>query len=488
MNKPGMQWLPTNAMVTGRCAPGQVPLTIVLHEVDVPLQTLDAQIQGVTCDPDECGLHTSFHYGVSGAIIHNYVNPADQSCSFADPLDNCTTINIAVVTGVTATIPGGCFAPNNAYGETTLDSLCHLIAWLMQTYNLPITAVVRHLKELKDLPWDKLVCCIDEVLNEPVPVPPICITLNALPPASVVPPTVTVVDLATCTTVVISTTGSGAILNPVDCLGVPINLAAAPALATCANLIAAVPVLSPVDCLGAPIDLTAAPELVTCDGLLTVLSTVLDPVDCQGVPIDLTASPALATCADLIAAVPVLNPVNCLGLPIDLTAAPALALCSDIIPVCDIPVGTYDPTLPLSMFQSQLGACVQIQMPPAQPATCATNPLVTTALSPQGWGQVQDYLTPKVISTDYILVPATDNVILARTNLTVNLTIPGPCDRQDFWITNLVPANTVIINGAGPLVGSIPAITLNGAGPWTLNQGETAHIVWSVALNGWIIL
>lgn len=96
---------PSILFTTGRACAG--PLAVVLHQYSSGIEMLDSEM-------DRCprpkpaqspGCHTSFHYGVDGCTIHQYVSPANTAWGFGvtpptcpepicppDPCESCTGV------------------------------------------------------------------------------------------------------------------------------------------------------------------------------------------------------------------------------------------------------------------------------------------------------------------------------------------------------------------------------------------------------------
>jgi len=211
MAKPPITPVPSPNFTAGRCGPGQ-PLAIVLHEYDGAIEQLDSQmIQPVL--PPFIGCHTSLHYGLSGCVIHQYVQDADTAYSFfgagscgtgtwtfpaafpgIDP--NCYTLNIAVTTGVLG-LDGICEPNPNNYTPETLRCLANLICALSQKYNIAPDSihVIRHQNELADLPFTELMDAVIVCINAPPPPAgdvQLCTAISTLPQASPGPNTLLV--------------------------------------------------------------------------------------------------------------------------------------------------------------------------------------------------------------------------------------------------------------------------------------------------------
>lgn len=121
--------------------------------------------------------------------------------------------------------------------------------------------------------------------------------------------------------------------------------------------------------------------------------------------------------------------------------------------------------------------------------------------SNNNWGVVhnQDWLEVRSVSADTALIPAADSVIAVDAtggSRTVTLVAPVSCERRDFWVkrTDTTTANTVTITAqAGSTIDSVASISLatggtGSGGAFGGNRGESAHIVWSGATLGWLVI
>lgn len=249
--------IPTANFTPGRCGLGTIQ-AIVLHEVDVPIEYLDNEA-GICPPASQRGHHTSFHYGVSGCIIHQYVADVNTAWSFdpAAPLPtwpvaggintgvdpNCYTLNIAVSTGVIG-VGGTCVRPDNLYSAETLRCLAQLVCNLAKAYQIPLDVqhIWRHLTELDDMPFTQFFQEVVNCYNAPAPGIPasadaVCDVLSSLPVG--VPTATTMVVGADCMVYPYVAGGVGGPVMVTDCTGVVFDVTTVP-IATCANLATAV--------------------------------------------------------------------------------------------------------------------------------------------------------------------------------------------------------------------------------------------------------
>lgn len=520
-SKPPIQWIGTENFTPGRCGPGQ-SVAIVLHEYDQAFESLDAQalrcIAPVPNNPQSARVHSSFHYGINDCQIHQYVADSDTAWAFANGgatgwslpsiypgvAPDCYTINIAVVTGVLG-LNGNCEPKPNNYSPLQLQCLAKLICALAVQYNIApdATHVWRHGLELADLPFADLMTAVNACINAPDDlsgIDDLCEDISQMPLGTLANDTLLVgadchlykasdlgggSDVAVAVngnTLTITVNGTPYTYTP----SIPVDVSVSSAVyndttnvltITLSNGISfgvnlsdlqdIFPTYNPVDCGGKAIDLTAAPALATCADLGSAITTAinnvlaaLNPVDCQGDAINLTKAPTLATCADLSTAVnnalATLNPVDCNGKDIDLTAAPALALCTDLHPALKV---TFD---------------------------CAPNsfdaPTQVLNIDPRD----RDALDSRDITGDGTLNPTTDHRVRMLDKGTLFLAKPDACDPKIFYVTNVDPNNPVTVDGNGSTIGGVATVLLQGAGPYSANQGETLCIGWNG--SGWDIL
>lgn len=203
---------PTILFTAGRACTG--PLAVVLHQYDSGLGMLDSEM--ARCPrrkpAQSPGCHTSFHYGVDGCIVHQYVANADTAWGFGvtpptcpppvcppNPCESCTgetvdqyqtdldgnppvlppfvlgpdgTVNcgvlhVALATGINPS--SGCchFLENaQAYG-CYVKSLCQIfqLAGLIPSQ----TTLLVHCEELPCLDIDQLILDILACINAPPP-------------------------------------------------------------------------------------------------------------------------------------------------------------------------------------------------------------------------------------------------------------------------------------------------------------------------------
>jgi hypothetical protein len=178
--QPTTQWIGTLNLTPGRCSPG-VPLAIVLHEVDLPIESIDGDANFIQYAQAN---HTSFHYAISDCVIHQYVQVADTAWSFSPTADlspwavavanaginpNCYTINIAVSTGSTTSTSSNCPRPDNFYSLNTKRCLAQLLCWLAEQNNIALDAdhIWRHELELVDMPLADIIALAIECQNAP---------------------------------------------------------------------------------------------------------------------------------------------------------------------------------------------------------------------------------------------------------------------------------------------------------------------------------
>lgn len=203
MPQPTTQWIGTLNFTPGRCSPG-VPLAIVLHEVDLPIESIDGDASFIQYQQAN---HVSFHYAISDCVIHQYVQVADTAWSFSPTANlapwsvavanagvnpNCYTINIAVSTGSTTSSSSNCPRPNNYYSGNTQRCLAQLLCWLAEQNNIPLDAdhIWRHSLELVEMPLADIIALAIECKNAP-PVDPdptldsLCDELAAMTPNGV---------------------------------------------------------------------------------------------------------------------------------------------------------------------------------------------------------------------------------------------------------------------------------------------------------------
>lgn len=208
---------PSQLFTAGRACAG--PLAIVLHGYSAGLEMLDGDM-GRCPRPRPAqspGCHSSFHYGVGGSLVHQYVANANTAWGFGvtppscpapvcppDPCESCTgitvdqynpdldgnppvlpawaagpdgTVNCAVlhvaITGAGVDGQGCCrfLADPQAY-QAVVNSLCEIFATteLVPSQN----TLLVHCGELPCLDIDQLVLDIIECLDAPEPVLPPC--------------------------------------------------------------------------------------------------------------------------------------------------------------------------------------------------------------------------------------------------------------------------------------------------------------------------
>jgi hypothetical protein len=176
--QPTLQWVGTQNFTSSRCN-GHSPIAVALHEVDLPISSMDGDHKVKRNAP---GNHISYHFAIAGCTIHQYVNVDDTSWSFAPSADlspwpiavanpgdpNCYTINIAVSTGVTVSSSARCvWSEDNAYSRDTRACLAKLLCWLSEKYSIPINSenFWRHGDELADLNLAKVLKDANDCLN-----------------------------------------------------------------------------------------------------------------------------------------------------------------------------------------------------------------------------------------------------------------------------------------------------------------------------------
>lgn len=200
----------TEKFTAGRCLVPPNKLAIVLHEYDGDLSQLDNEMLNCADAPMNPTVaydkHTSFHYGVAGAITHQFVsendtawahgNPASFSPSWTLPTvypgvnPDCYTINIAVSTGQ-AGLSLNCAPGANNYDGQTLQTLVNLVCDIAIRNSIaPDTVhIVRHGNELADMDFTAFLTAVTTCVNAPVVSPAandyICDQLKDFPIGSV---------------------------------------------------------------------------------------------------------------------------------------------------------------------------------------------------------------------------------------------------------------------------------------------------------------
>lgn len=176
-----IQQMWTQAFTPGRSCPG--PVKVVLHGQQGILSQVDQKMRE-DCDallstPKE---HESFHFGLDGSTIHQYVSVSDTAWSFDNSVTtvgarNCDTINIVLTYGVTRL--GGC-PPGSPYQEEDYRSLAKLLCSLGYTTvtgNLSI-----HNNELPGFDLGRLQTELSSLGTCPPPaaIEPICLELSQI--------------------------------------------------------------------------------------------------------------------------------------------------------------------------------------------------------------------------------------------------------------------------------------------------------------------
>lgn len=181
----GIQSVPSLNYTPGR-GPCSAPVAIVLHAASGAVAALDDQ----ACRPmdDPARSHASFHYGVDGCDIHEYVNPNDTAQAFGTTetppalpagcvggTADQATINIAINPLWLATFAAQCPANQIAIPEC----LCALVGWLASTYGITpsATTILKADSALKYLSVGDLVTCAADYIAHP----PIAPTQNCAP-------------------------------------------------------------------------------------------------------------------------------------------------------------------------------------------------------------------------------------------------------------------------------------------------------------------
>jgi len=176
--------------IAGRCIPSPNKVAIVLHEYDGDLSSLDNEILSHANAPTNPAVayapHTSFHYGVEGQTVHQYVKEDDTALSHGNPATfasswtlptvypgvnpDCYTVNIAVSTGQ-ATQGINCAPGENNYPDALVDTLTALVCDIARRNNVSPDAVhiVRHNSELDDFDFASfltdVIACVNATIT-----------------------------------------------------------------------------------------------------------------------------------------------------------------------------------------------------------------------------------------------------------------------------------------------------------------------------------
>jgi len=184
------------AVGRGSCS----PLAIYLHQTTLTVTQLDAS----SCRKKRAGsADASFHFGVDGSVVHQYVNINDTAFTFgtipASPAvpgkpptctDDQSTINIALSTPpIYADINMDNCPTSIVYTSLMQETLAKLLCNLSKETGLPLDAVTVLLNttELPDFPLADVLALANACLNAPPYFPPPC---ECGANACVVPPAV----------------------------------------------------------------------------------------------------------------------------------------------------------------------------------------------------------------------------------------------------------------------------------------------------------
>lgn len=331
MPQPTTQWIGTLNLTPGRCSPG-VPLAIVLHEVDLPIESIDGDASFIQYQQAN---HVSFHYAISDCVIHQYVKVADTAWSFSPTANlapwsvavanaginpNCYTINIAVSTGSTTSSSSNCPRPNNYYSGNTQRCLAQLLCWLAEQNNIPLDAdhIWRHSLELVEMPLADIIALAIECQNAP-PIDPdptldsLCDQLAAMTQNGVAT-TSTLLVGADCHTYTVPA-GGGVVSPTLVCdqigtfpAGATVTAATELVGADCntytvAQIASSIDICAPLAALPAGATVTAATELVGADCNTYTVAQLSGAIDiCAALanvnPATVDATPTTAFLAD----------------------------------------------------------------------------------------------------------------------------------------------------------------------------------------------
>lgn len=494
---------PTTNFTAGRCSP---LAAIVLHELDQPLEYVDHEL--ALPNPTYVNrAHGSYHYALSECVIHQYVenvntawsmNPttslAPWSIAVARPgvNPNCYTLNIGIVTGsVGGSDSGFGLTPKNVYSPDTLRCLAKLVADLAVQYSLPrnLNTIWRHLNDLSDFPMTDFMVLVEQYATEVPPTPGntvLCSQIAAMP-VSLVPASM-VVGADCMLHPVESGGGGGAAATGLDCNNTPFLTSTTPVV-TCANLPTRMgSLLTPVDTAGAAINLQAAPVLVTGPNFRLNISADTGSLVINLITQSIVFAGGVGTRTRTTGANTVITDIALNELPVEVTptvsgvavttaANLGGALVTPAQLVLAMPSTTYNNSLPFKLIQN--GSLVDV--PVANPATSPN--FDTMFLSRNGTFQKpRDWINARVVAGNATLTPATDSALIITANGTVTLVPPGPADRRDFRIINAIAGNTVTVTDGA----SFNPSPMTGAGPWSVAQGESMHVLY--AGTSWYII
>lgn len=491
-----------------------LPIAIVLHEVDEHIEALNNRMDSCCGDDPDC--HTSFHYGVGqNGSIYNWVDPLNTAWAF-DPVNtdpscglcgwnlgtqegtsvnpNYYTINIAVSTGVVGFTQRSLnqLSQNN-YSEDQYNSLVRLVGWLADTFGIVVNQnnIWRHCDELDDFPGG---CCSScntysdflEDVQE-------CIdyTESLLP--------------GICSAICDSPLLEG---NPTFIFGTD------PACETCGRYqLGEVMATNFCDVMTAAVvsqGLPAVPgtQLVTLDCLAWNMPTLCqlmndsniqdgNPIidntvkvlgsDCLFHTVDPLANFDL--CVEITAAfvtdggMAIAGETQLLGLDCNYYTIPDF---NDLCTLILAATTEYDPTRNFVMLQRNAAGdqcnAVLVQN------TCGNIDFINVGMGldddTPAVGRLRPSMPNRTITTSAVLDPTTDGVVYVNAtagSVTLTLSAPQGCEPNMFIVKRIDTAtgNTVTIAAGASNIDGSGSIILGTPGPFSPNSGQSVTLYWN---------
>lgn len=481
------------------------PLAIVLHGYSSGIEMLDLEMERCPRPRprQSTGCHTSFHYGVDGCNIHQYVALANTAWGFGvtpptcpapicppDECASCTGLTVAqynpdldgndpilpaFVAGTDGTA-NSCVihvAVTGQSGFSALDAYGDCCRWMEKSYQCFVrslceifeasgltpsqTTLLVHCQELLCIDIDQLILDILACLDAP-PAPPI--------PCQCTPTTAQF--CASLSTVPVLLTPATSALGP-DCAFHPI--VAAP--------IVDVAVVG-VDTATVDITVVEAPA-----NTFTVSSDVIVSPDAGNqlvAQVNGLFVPASATYRD------------CTGLPLP----------NNSVLLQPPTVGSTDPSSGIILNSTDADQCTVFLTAPVCGSAVYNNPPrgVLAAANDgtvrwsHGWVNPSLVIAATVGFFDFNTAANQSNGkrVLISAHDEVNLINPATaCDNHEVWVKNIgVTPLTIQANGGATLIDGQLAITLDGvivAGyPFGNNGGESVHLVYDDVTAQWYVL